>query len=87
MRILLLLIIFLAAVFVGFEIINSPGYALFVYQDWMVQMPLWLAVLFLFLLLAIVHFVTRFFYHVVFLKKSLRLWRLERRFSQKTDKK
>lgn len=83
MRILFFIIIFVMAIFLGFEIVQNPGYALFVYKDWMVQMPLWVALLLLFFFLIVVHFATRLFYSVIFLKKSLRLWWLERLFLKK----
>jgi HemY protein len=39
-----LLIIFLLSVFCGLKIAEDPGFAFFSYQNWSVEMPLWLAV-------------------------------------------
>lgn len=74
------IILFLAAIVFGFEMAQDPGYALFVYHDWMVQMPLWFALLILVFLLFFVVFFTRVSCGLMFLKRSLKLWWLERRF-------
>jgi HemY protein len=39
------LFIFVISIFVGFKIAQDPGYALFSYQHWTVEMPLWFALL------------------------------------------
>lgn len=76
-------LLFILVIVFGIEIVKDSGYALFVYHDWSVQMPLWFALLLLFSLLIIVYFVTRTFSRLFFLKKSLRLWWLERCFHKK----
>lgn len=83
MRWLFFIVIFFAAVMFGFEMIQDPGYALFVYHGWMVQMPLWLVLLLLLLLLFFVYFSTRLLCGFIFLKRSLRFWWLERRFRKR----
>ena len=80
MKWLFFIIIFLAAMVFGFEMVQDPGYALFVYHGWMVQMPLWFALLSLLLLLFFVYFFTRIFCGAMFFKRSIRFWWLERRF-------
>ena len=86
MKWLFFIIIFLVAMVFGFEMIQDPGYALFVYHGWMVQMPLWFAVLLLLLLLFFVYFFTRLLCGFMFLKRSIRFWWLERRFRKKEMK-
>ena len=78
-----LVIVFIAAMLVGFEIMQDPGYALFVYHGWMVQMPLWLVSLLLLLLMFFVYFFTRILCALIFFKRSIRFWWLERRFRRK----
>ncbi|MES2204605.1 MAG: heme biosynthesis HemY N-terminal domain-containing protein [Pseudomonadota bacterium] len=83
MKWLFFIIIFLAAMAFGFEMVQDPGYALFVYHGWMVQMPLWFALLLLLLLLFFVYFFTRLLCVFMFLKRSIRFWWLERCFHKK----
>lgn len=45
LRLFILLIFLLASVWLGITAINHPGYLLIFYQPWMIQMPLWFAVL------------------------------------------
>lgn len=84
MKLILFIILFIGAIAFGFEIVQDPGYALFVYHGWMVQMPLWFAVLILALLLFFVYFFTRILCGFIFLKRSIKFWWLERRFRKNT---
>ena len=77
-----LMLIFIAALFLGVDMVKNPGYAVFVYQNYMVQLPLWLAFIFFITVLILVIGVTRFFCGVFFLKKILRLQKLERYFKK-----
>ena len=86
MKWLFFIIIFIAAIAFGFEMVQDPGYALFVYHGWMVQMPLWFALLIVVLLLFFVHFFTRIVCHIIFMKRSLTFWWRERIFRQTTIK-
>lgn len=86
MKWLFFVIIFLIAIFLGVEIVKEPGYALFVYKDWTVQMPLWFCLLGLLIVLFSVYFFTRIFCSVVFLKRSIKFWWRERCFHQKEIK-
>lgn len=45
MRMILLFIFLAASVFVGLYIAKDPGYMLIAFQDWTVEMPLWLGVI------------------------------------------
>lgn len=60
-RLIFILIILTASIFIGLEIAKDPGYAVFAYQKWTVEMPLWCVVLGFFLLLLILFFILRFF--------------------------
>lgn len=51
-----LIILFLATV-AGIYIRQDPGYALFAYRDWTLEMPLWLSAVLLILLLALLLFI------------------------------
>ncbi|VVC74821.1 hypothetical protein AQUSIP_00930 [Aquicella siphonis] len=44
-RLFIFLIFLLASVWFGVEVVRHPGYLLLVYQPWMVQMPVWFALL------------------------------------------
>lgn len=48
-RLIVLLIFLTASVWLGLTIVNHPGYLFIVTQPWMVQMPLWFALLTLFI--------------------------------------
>lgn len=45
LRLIILLIFLVASVWLGLAIMQHPGYLLIVYQPWMMQMPLWFAIL------------------------------------------
>src|SRR5579885_1591253 len=44
-RLIIFLIFLIASVWFGLEVVRHPGFLLVVYQPWMVQMPLWFALL------------------------------------------
>lgn len=45
LRLMLVLIFLIASVWIGVEVMRHPGYLLLVFQPWMVQMPIWFALL------------------------------------------
>ena len=49
-RLIVVLLFLVVSVWFGLDVVNHPGYLLLVYQPWMVQMPLWFALLSLFIL-------------------------------------
>lgn len=53
LRLIIVLIFLVASVWLGLAIIQHPGYLLVAYQPWMLQMPLWFAVLALLVFLSI----------------------------------
>lgn len=44
-RLVIILIFLIASVWLGLQILHHPGYLLFVYGSWMVQMPVWFGIL------------------------------------------
>lgn len=80
MRLIMGLVILFFSVWLGLKIAEDPGLALFTYRDWSIEMPLWFAVLSLFLLLLVVYFVVRFWDKM---DLSLYRWRSWVRFRRK----
>lgn len=56
----ILLALFIS-VLIGVKVSQDPGYALFVYQQWSVSMPLWFAILTMVLFIFIMYLAIRFF--------------------------
>lgn len=44
-RLVIFLVLLILSVWFGLEVVRHPGYLLIVYQPWMVQMPIWFALL------------------------------------------
>jgi len=55
-RFMLLLLVLMGSVWLGLLIVKDPGLAYFSYRHWSVEMPLWLAGVFLFVILALLYF-------------------------------
>lgn len=68
LRLTLVLICLIASVWVGVEIMRHPGYLLLVFQPWMVQMPIWFA------LLAFIMFFVLFYFIIDSIDKIQFLW-------------
>lgn len=87
MRRLIMIIFFLIlSVWLGVEMAQHPGYVLFAYGRWVVEMPLWtlfLGLLFIFLLL---HFGLRLFSYIRHLDTRLGDWFSQRRQSRALDR-
>lgn len=73
------LIIFFLAIWAGVKIAADPGYALFAYEHWTIQMPLWIAVAFLILGFILLHNLLLLIRGTGALAKKLRVWRKQRR--------
>src|SRR5579883_123475 len=86
LRLIIVLLFLIASVFVGVEIVHHPGYLLIVYQPWMVQTPLWFALLsfivFFGLFYLIVNGVDRFQFMWFRLKNWLRFRREHKSYSK-----
>jgi HemY protein len=76
-----MLLIFLGAVFCGIKIAEDPGFAFFSYQNWSVEMPLWLALIGLLCVFFLGYWVVQLFETVDFSLYRFRNWR---RLRQKT---
>lgn len=55
-RLIVILLFLVVSVWLGLEVVRHPGYLLLVYQPWVVQMPLWFAVLGLLLVFSLFYF-------------------------------
>lgn len=88
-RFILFLIILLLSVWLGVKIAEDPGYAVFAYRHWTVEMPLWFAItcliIFLFLLYGLLHFFDTLDFSFYRLKNWLR-WRRKYRSYNKTNR-
>lgn len=60
-RFIFILFILVISVFAGLKIAEDPGYAIFAYRYWTVEMPLWFAIVGLLVGLLVLYFVLRFF--------------------------
>ncbi len=67
-------LILLIAVLLGVWIYQDPGYALFAWQQWTVEMPLWLAIICIILLYFVITFLFRFIFALLTLPRQLRSW-------------
>ena len=73
--ILLVLSIFVLSIWAGVKIAADPGYALFAYENWTVQMPLWVAAILTVLLFILCHQLLLLIRGTTALRQRLRLWR------------
>ena len=81
-RLFLFLLFLVASVWFGLTIMRHPGYLFIVYQPWMVQMPLWFALLGLFILFSFFYLLVTGIERLGFLWFRLKNWlrfRRERR--------
>ncbi len=60
-KLLFLLVLLVCSVFAGLKIAEDPGYAIFAYKNWTMEMPLWFVAFSMFLGLVIVYSIIRFF--------------------------
>ena len=85
-RFIVMLLIFLAAVFCGMKIAQDPGFAFFSYQNWSVEMPLWLAVMLMLGVFLLGYAVVQIIDGVDFSLYRLRNWRRLRKKSKSYSK-
>lgn len=85
-RLILFLILLVASVWAGILLARHPGFLFIAYQPWMVQMPLWFAVLALFIVFALfyfcIHFVDLFHFWWFRFKNWLRFRREHKSYSK-----
>ncbi len=87
-RFIFYLIVLFVAVWIGLQIKNDPGYALFAYQHWTVEMPLWFAALLLVVGFLVLHQLFLIMRGVGHLGPRVNVWlqhRRERRAYQHTN--
>ncbi len=87
-RLFLLLLFLVASVWFGLTIMRHPGFLYVVYQPWMVQMPLWFALICLFIIFGLFYLVVTGIDKVVFLWFRMKNWlrfRREHRSYSKTQ--
>ena len=73
-RLIIFLLLLIASVWLGLEIIWHPGYLLVVYQPWMVQMPLWFALLSVIIFLVLFYLLIDSIDRLQFLWYRLKNW-------------
>ncbi|MFN3235224.1 MAG: heme biosynthesis HemY N-terminal domain-containing protein [Gammaproteobacteria bacterium] len=73
------LILFVIAVWVGVDLASHPGYALFVYKRWTVEMPLWLLFVGALVVFVFLYFFIRLFSGLSRYRRMFRYWRKKRR--------
>jgi len=85
-RLIILLVILVASVWFGIEIVRHPGFLLIVYQPWLVQMPFWFAVVSLIFIFGFLYFLINSIDRVAFLWFRLKNWLHIRREHQSYSK-
>lgn len=78
MRLILLIAVLAFATLLGIGIRQNPGYALFAFKDWTVEMPLWLAGFFFVGLFAVTFLIASSVYFMLTSSKRIKHWWLVR---------
>lgn len=78
-RFIFYVVVLIFAVWLGVHIHTNPGYALFSYGHWTIEMPLWIAIAFIVILFVIIHWLTRLCYFSSSMSGRVRLWSSKRR--------
>lgn len=73
-RLIIFLLFLVASVWAGVEVVRHPGYLLVAYQPWMVQMPLWFAILSLIVCFGLFYFLIDSIDRLGFLWFRLKNW-------------
>src|SRR3990167_2504880 len=74
LRLIIWLIILVASVWFGLAILRHPGYLFLVYQPWMVQMPLWFALISLILIFGLFYLLISSIDRLQFLLFRIQNW-------------
>lgn len=88
-RFIWILLVLVLSVWLGIQIAADPGYALFYYRHWSVEMPLWFAIVVLILILFVLYCVLRFFDGIsssIYRIKNWLRWRRKNKSYNKTNK-
>ena len=78
-RFIAYLIVFIAAIWAGVYIAQDPGYALFSYGAWSLEMPLWLAIFIIIVVFLFFYWLFTFFSNTRFSLLRFRHWKQYRR--------
>lgn len=73
-RLIIFLLVFIFAVFLGLKIVEDPGIAFFSYKQWSVEMPLWFSVAAILLLFFVGYTILRLFDGIDFSIYRFRNW-------------
>lgn len=87
-RLIILLVLLVASVWLGLEVARHPGYLLLAYQPWVVQMPLWFALCSILVFLGLFYFLIDSLDRISFLWFRIKNWlslRREHRAYNKTQ--
>jgi HemY protein len=60
-RFIFFLVVLFFSVFIGLKVAEDPGYVIFAYRHWTVEMPFWFAVVSAIIVLVVFYFILRFF--------------------------
>ena len=85
-RLIIFLLFLVASVWFGLLVLRHPGYLFIVYQPWMVQMPLWLALLSFIVLMSLFYLLIDSIDRLQFLWFRLKNWIHIRRVNQSFSK-
>lgn len=73
-KLITLFLILLLSVWLGLKMMQDPGYALFLWKDWTIEMPLWLSVFSILLVFFVLYFLVRLISGTRSLGGRLALW-------------
>ena len=75
-RLISLLLLLEISTWLGLQIAKDPGYALFSYRLWTVEMPLWSVLIILIVTFTLFYALLRLISHTGAIGRRLRAWRL-----------
>ena len=78
-RLFSLLLLLGISTWLGLQIAKDPGYALFSYRLWTIEMPLWTVLILLIIAFSVFYALLRLISHTGAIGRRLRAWRIQRR--------
>jgi HemY protein len=85
-RLIVILLFLIASVWLGVTLARNPGYVLFTYGQWVIEMPLWTLCLGLLFIFVLLHYSLRFLSFIKNLDTRLSEWFMLRRRNKAIDK-
>jgi len=73
-RLIIILLFLVVSVWFGLEVVRHQGYLLVVYQPWLVQMPIWFAILSLFIIFSLFYFLVNGIDRLNFMLFRMKNW-------------